>query len=93
MDKMVVFSDKVTIIEVPFEDRKGEWVTLAADRSRFQRRIDDAARILNPILKSHIARLKEQGNMTKASSFFPTWAQIILLSSMCDYQVLVAVKK
>jgi hypothetical protein len=70
MDKAVTFSDKITIIEVPLEDRKGEWETLAVDRSRFQRRIDDIALILNPILESHLARLKEQENMTKASSLF-----------------------
>ena len=33
--------------------RKGNWEHVVADRHRFQRRIDETALILNPIIKSH----------------------------------------
>ena len=39
------------IYEVPNEDRTSEWMTAAADRSRFERRIEEMSHLLDPILK------------------------------------------
>lgn len=54
MDKTVRFSDEVTIIIIPYEDRKGDWMTMALDRCRFKRRIDHTAKIINPVLLKHL---------------------------------------
>lgn len=54
MDKTVRFSDEVTIIIIPYEDRKGDWMTMSLDRCRFKRRIDHTAKIINPVLLKHL---------------------------------------
>jgi hypothetical protein len=54
MDKTVKFSDKTTLILIPYEDRKGEWMTMASDRYRFQRRINQTSEILRPVLEKHL---------------------------------------
>jgi O-acetyl-ADP-ribose deacetylase (regulator of RNase III) len=54
MGKRVTFNDDIAIVSIPFEDRKGVWMTLAADRFRFQRRIKQLSQILDPILRRHV---------------------------------------
>lgn len=49
--KKVRFDPELKIYEVPNEDRTSEWMTAAADRSRFERRIEEMSRLLDPILK------------------------------------------
>lgn len=51
MDKTVRFSDEVTIIIIPYEDRK---MTMSLDRCRFKRRIDHTAKIINPVFLKHL---------------------------------------
>lgn len=62
MGKTVTFSDKKTIIYIPYEDRKGEWMTMALDRYRFQRRIYHASKVLNPILEKNIQIMRSQSH-------------------------------
>lgn len=45
MDKTVRFLDEVTIIQIPYEDRKGDWMTIALDRCHFNRKVDHTAKI------------------------------------------------
>lgn len=47
--KSVQFSDRITVILIPYEKRKGEWMTMALDRYRFKRRIENMSNILSPI--------------------------------------------
>lgn len=54
MDKTVRFSDEVTIIIIPYEDRKGDWMTMSLDRCRFKRRIDHTAKIINPVFLKYL---------------------------------------
>lgn len=60
MDKTVRFSDEVTIIIIPYEDRKGDWMTMALDRRRFKRRIDHTAKIINPVLLKHLENVSSK---------------------------------
>ena len=39
MKKRVNFSKHVSAINIPYEDRKGEWMQMGVDRCRFKRRI------------------------------------------------------
>ncbi len=39
------------------EVRKGPWEELARDRYRFQRRVADVARALEPVLREHRAKI------------------------------------
>ena len=39
MKKHVNCSKEVSVINIPSEDRKGEWVQIGVDRCRFKRRI------------------------------------------------------
>lgn len=39
------------IYEVPNEDRTSEWMTAAADRIRFERRIEEMSHLLDPLLR------------------------------------------
>lgn len=48
------FSYKTKIILIPYEDRKGEWMSMALDRYRFQRRIKNASDIISPVLEKHL---------------------------------------
>ncbi len=44
----------IQVLEIPYEDRTSEWMTLANDRFRFQRRIQQTAIVLEPMLKRHL---------------------------------------
>ena len=46
--------EKNQVYSLPAEDRKSPWMTVAADRFRFQRRIREVEQVLDPILKTHI---------------------------------------
>lgn len=63
MGKTVTFSDKKTIIFIPYEDRKGEWMTMALDRYRFQRGINHVSKILNPILEKNLQIMRTQSHI------------------------------
>lgn len=58
--KSVQFSDRITVILIPYEERKGEWMTMALDRYRFKRRIENMSNILSPILKKHLQTIRTQ---------------------------------
>jgi hypothetical protein len=58
MNKTVKFSDEKTIILIPYEDRKGEWMTMALDRYRFKRRIHHVSKMLCPLLEKHLQMIK-----------------------------------
>jgi hypothetical protein len=60
MGKTVTFNDDIAIVNIAFEDRKRVWMTLAADRFRFQRRIKQLSQILDPILRRHV-KLQAKG--------------------------------
>jgi hypothetical protein len=50
--KQVSFNDKPVVHLIPKdEDRKGPWESLAVDRFRFRRRINETEKILRPIFK------------------------------------------
>lgn len=53
-NKTVHFSETVTVILIPYEERKGEWMTMALDRYRFKRRIENASNIISPVLEKHL---------------------------------------
>lgn len=48
--KKVRFNEKVDVYPIPYEQRKPYWELFILDRMRFQKRIQDAELILNPIL-------------------------------------------
>jgi hypothetical protein len=41
------------VYDLPPEDRKSDWIQIAADRFRFQRRIRHLENLLRPLLKQH----------------------------------------
>lgn len=53
-NKTVHFSEKLTVIPIPYEDRKGEWMAMALDRYRFKRRIENTSNIISPVLEKHL---------------------------------------
>ena len=42
------------VYDLPPEDRKSDWILIAADRFRFQRRIQHLERILGPVLQKKL---------------------------------------
>ena len=49
-DKQVTFNlDKNEVYILPIEDRKSPWMTIAGDRYRFQRRIREVEKVLEPV--------------------------------------------
>lgn len=58
MKKTVRFKGDDTIIDIPYEDRRGEWMLMAVDRCRFRRRINCLSQILEPILEKHLVSYK-----------------------------------
>ena len=52
MKKHVNFSEYVSVINIPYEDRKGEWVQMGVDRCRFKRRIANVSDIIEKNRKS-----------------------------------------
>ena len=52
--KCVRFTDEVSLFNIPYEDRKGEWMMFAVDRYHFKTQIERASRILEPVLKRHV---------------------------------------
>ena len=50
MKKHVNFSEYVSVINIPYEDRKGEWVQMGVDRCRFKRRIANVSDIITSVL-------------------------------------------
>ena len=50
----VQFRSHVTVHVLPHYDRRSPWMTVAADRSRFERRIRETENILHPVLVSKI---------------------------------------
>lgn len=54
--KSVQFSDRITVILIPY----GECMTMALDRYRFKRRIDNMLNILSPILEKHLQTINTQ---------------------------------
>lgn len=55
MHKTVKFSKKTTsVILIPYEDRKGKWMTMALNRCRFQRRIKIVSEIISTVLEIHL---------------------------------------
>lgn len=52
--RSVKFNMDIQVLEIPYEDRTSEWMTLANDRFRFQRRILQTAIVLEPMLKRHL---------------------------------------
>ena len=53
----VQFSDVVTIIYLPYEDRTFPWIIMALDRCRFQRRIEESSRVLEPMLQIMLMKI------------------------------------
>lgn len=49
--KRVTFDMNSTVYEIPYEERSSEWMTVALDRSRFERRIEQTGLIIEPMLK------------------------------------------
>ena len=52
--KCVKFTDEVSLFNIPYEDRKGEWMMCTVDRCRFKTRIERVSHILEPVLKRHV---------------------------------------
>lgn len=52
--KHVHFSDSTEFILIPFEERKGEWMTYAIDRVHFKRRIQQSEKLISPILQKKL---------------------------------------
>ena len=50
----VQFRSCVTVHVLPYYDRRSPWMTAAADRFRFERRIRETGDILHPVLVSKI---------------------------------------
>lgn len=53
-DKCVRFDMNLTVYEIPYEERRSEWMTVAADRFRFERRIQLTGLLIEPMLKKHL---------------------------------------
>ena len=56
MKKRVNFSKHVSAINIPYEDRKGEWVQMEVDRCRFKRRIANVSDIITSVLLKKIEK-------------------------------------
>lgn len=56
MKKHVNFSEYVSVINIPYEDRKGEWVQMGVDRCRFKRRIANVSDIITSVLLKKIEK-------------------------------------
>ena len=56
MKKRVNFSKHVSAINIPYEDRKGEWVQMGVDRCRFKRRIANVSDIITSVLLKKIEK-------------------------------------
>lgn len=56
MKKEVKFNDRVQIILIPYEERKGIWVQHATDRAHFKRRIQQTENVLLPVLLQKLKR-------------------------------------
>ena len=54
MKKRVNFSKHVSAINIPYEDRKGQWMQIGVDRCRFKRRIANYQMSLRRKLRKHI---------------------------------------
>lgn len=65
MHKTVKFSEKITVILIPYEDRKGKWMNMALDRCRFQRRIKDASEIISSVLEKHLQLISNHAEQNK----------------------------
>lgn len=52
------FTGVDTIINIPYEDRKEEWMLMTVDRCRFRKRIHFLLQILEPILEKRLVSYK-----------------------------------
>ena len=52
--KCVRFTDEVSYFNIPYEDRKGEWMMFVVDRCHFKTRIERVSPMLEPVLKRHV---------------------------------------
>ena len=48
--RRVRFAKHVTVYKLPYDDRRSPWMTVAADRCRFERRIELTENILRDVL-------------------------------------------
>ena len=55
--KCVRFTDEVSSFNIPYEDRKGEWMMFAVDRCRFRTRIDRVSQVIEPVLRRHVEKV------------------------------------
>jgi hypothetical protein len=70
--KRVCFVNEPTIFTIPYEERKGEWMTLVADRCRFKTRIERVSQILDSVLKKHLDIVhKTPSSDVAEASYFP----------------------
>lgn len=65
MHKTVKCSEKTPVILIPYEDRKGKWMTMALDRCCFQRRIKVASEIISPVLEKHLQLRSDHAEQDK----------------------------
>lgn len=68
MHKTVKVSEKTTVILIPYEDRKGKWMTMALDRCRFQRRIKNASEIISPVLEKHLQLINNRAEQDEVQT-------------------------
>ena len=49
MKKHVNLSKRVSVINIPYEDQKGEWMQIGVDRCRFKRRIANVSDVITSV--------------------------------------------
>lgn len=52
------------VIFIPYEERKGKWMTMALRRYRFKRRIENVSNIISPILEKHLRIIRNHNGLT-----------------------------
>ena len=62
MKKCVRFLNEVIIINIPYENRRGEWMMLAVDRCRFKTRIERVFPMIDLVLKKHLKLISSNIN-------------------------------
>lgn len=69
--KKIQFNDNVQTFYIPYEERKGIWMTYTLDRAHFQRRIELTEKVLSPMLQNKLTKSQSSKSYTPKVTVTP----------------------